>query len=143
MTGARARLALVLLGAAVAVPLASPGPAAASFTTRVVAAATATTASVAPPTSPGTAGSTACVPGLTTSYTVRLSWTASASARVSSYRVTETVGGVARAPVTVSTTSWSRTASKTLLTTVTHQLAVVAVTSYGWTSVPATAVYTC
>jgi hypothetical protein len=141
VTGARARVGVLLL--ACALPLLGPSPAAATFTTRALGATTASTATVAPPTGLSTAGSTTCVLGLTTSYTVRVTWTASPTARVSAYRVTETVGGVPRAPVDVATTSFSRVASKALIGSVTHSIAVQARTDYGWTSTAATVGYTC
>lgn len=143
MTGARLRAGLVLLALALAVPLLRPGPAGATFTTRVLGATTATTLTVAPPTGLSTATSTVCVLSVTTSYTLRVTWTASPTARVVGYRVTETVDGVARAPVDVATTAYSRVATKTLLVPVTHSVAVQARTDYGWLSVPATVGYTC
>lgn len=144
MTTARVRRGLLLPVLALAVLLAgAPGAASAAFVTRVTAAATTTTATVAPPTSLTTAGSTTCVLSLTTSYTVRVSWTASSTARVSGYRVTETVNGTPRAVVPVAATTFTRTATKALVGTATHSFSVVAVTDYGWLSVPAVVGYTC
>lgn len=135
--------ALLVLGLALAVLLASPGTASAAFSARVVASTTVGTATVAPPTAATTAGSTNCG-ALTTNYTVRITWTASVTPRVVSYRVVETVNGTPRAAATIAGTTASRNASKALLSTANHSFSVVAVTDYGWTSpVAATASYTC
>jgi hypothetical protein len=134
---------LLALGLALVVPVVWPGTAAARFTTRALGTATASTTTVAPPTGLSSAGSTTCILSLTTSYTVRVTWTAGPTPRVSAYRVTESVDGVARAPVDVATTSYTRAATKPLLGPVTHSIAVAALTDYGWVSAPATVGYTC
>lgn len=137
------RRALVVPALACAVLVTSPSAASAAFTARAAAPLTVGTATVAPATAPTTAGSTACVLSLTTSYTVRISWTASTTARVTGYVVTETVNGVARAPVTLAGTSAQRAATKPALQTATHAFSIVARTDYGWTAVPATVTFRC
>jgi hypothetical protein len=135
------RWALVL-GVVATVVAGAPGTASARFTASVVAPVSVGTATIAPPTGTSTAGSTSCSL-LTTGYTVRVGWTASTTARVTGYRVTETVNGTARPVVTVGGTSTSRAATKAVLSTATHSFSVVAVTDYGWLSVPGTVTYTC
>lgn len=119
----------------VAVVLGVEGTASAAFTDQEVASTSVGTATVAGVTGQGgTAGTCR-----TTGSTVSLTWTASTTARVTSYRLTD--NGTTRATVTGRTsTSGSFTAPRTGGA---HSVAIVAVTDYGWTATVTVGSFTC
>lgn len=146
MNTAWARRSLLALGLALTVLVTVPGTASASFSGRATGTTTVGTATIAAPSGLTTTGSTSCGFGVL-NYTVRVNWTASASARVATYTVVETVNGVARTAVVQPATqlSFTRATSRNALQAApTHGFAISATTTYGWTSpVPATVSYTC
>jgi hypothetical protein len=118
-----------------AVVVGTGGTASAAFTDAETGSTTVGTATVAGVTNQK--GTTNGCPA--TGSTVSLTWTASTTARVTSYRLVD--NGTTRATITGRTsTSGSYTAPKTGGS---HSVAIVAVTDYGWTASVTVGSFTC
>jgi hypothetical protein len=133
MTAALPRRAVLVLALLTAVVLGLALPARADFTDQAASPAmSVTTVTVQPPTGLSTAGSSCDTDG---TLHLRLSWTKSATARVSSYRIrTYTFFGLVNVPLgTVSATTTSVSADLPQ-NSLGYAFTATTVTDYGWTA---------
>ena len=129
----RLRHAVVLLVLPLAVVLGLASPARADFTARVsTPSATISTVTVAPPTKLSTAGSTCDADG---NLLLKLSWTKSATARISSYQIrTYTLFGAINYPIGSVGAGTSAISTQLGSNFLGYAFTVTTTTDYGWTA---------